>query len=111
LPDAYSADDLAMFTTAFGDSGIFDIQMFKYTFDIDGFFNDVGLFDLKAAGFNMTGTFAQANAAMMESIKAAQDLIREEMAKEKEKPQDYDYNQWDSNGGVACNWAEITVVK
>jgi hypothetical protein len=111
LPDAYSADDLAMFTTAFGDSGSFDIQMFKYTFDINGFFNDVGLFDLKAAGFNMNGTFAQANAAMMESIRAAQDLIREEMAKEKEKSQDYDYNQWDSNGGVACNWAEITVVK
>ncbi len=37
LPDAYSADDLAMFTSAFGDSGSFNIKTFKYTFDINTF--------------------------------------------------------------------------
>jgi hypothetical protein len=104
LPDAYSAADLAMFTSAFGDSSSFNIKMFKYTFDINGFFNEAGLYDLKAAGFNMNGTFDQALAAMDMSISTIQDLIRQQQAKN-----NYDYNQWDSNGGVSCNWAEVSV--
>jgi hypothetical protein len=104
LPDAYSADDLAMFTSAFGDSSSFNIKMFKYTFDIKGFFNEAKLFDLKSAGFNLNGTFDQALAAMDMSISTIQDLIRQQQAKN-----EYDYNQWDSNGGVSCNWAEVSV--
>jgi hypothetical protein len=113
LPDAYSADDLAMFTTAFGDSGVFDVKMFKYTFDINGFFNDAGLFDLKAAGFNSTGAFGQLSAVINADVKIMQDMIREKQAEDEAAKKDapYDYNQWDSNGGVSCNWAEIAVVK
>jgi len=103
LPDAYSADDLAMFTSAFGDSSSFKIKMFKYTFDINGFFNEAGLYDLKSAGFSMNGTLDQALAAMDLSISTIQDLIRQQQAQN-----NYDYNQWDSNGGVSCNWAEVS---
>lgn len=103
LPDAYSAADLAMFTSAFGDSSSFNIKMFKYTFDINDFFNEAKLFDLKSAGFSMNGTLDQALATMDLSISTIQDLIRQQQAKN-----NYDYNQWDSNGGVSCNWAEVS---
>jgi hypothetical protein len=77
--------------------------MFKYTFDINDFFNEAKLFDLKSAGFSMNGTLDQALATMDLSISTIQDLIRQQQAKN-----NYDYNQWDSNGGVSCNWAEVS---
>jgi hypothetical protein len=95
-----------MFTSAFGDSSSFNIKMLKYTFDIKEFFNETKLFDFKSAGFDMNGTFDQALAAIDMSISTIQDLIRQQQAKNEN---DYDYNKWDSNGGVSCNWAEVSV--
>jgi hypothetical protein len=115
LPDTYSADDLAMFTSAFGGSGIFNIKTFKYTFDINAFLKEVGSTDLSA--YNMRGTLSQLNDASSALLLGTNmtgilhDVINEMVAEinrqndpNNQPPQDP--NQWDSNGGVTCYWAE-----
>ena len=117
LPDAYSADDLAMFTSAFGNSGDFNIKTFKYTFDINAFLAEVGSTDLSTYG--MSGTLSQlhgASAALLGGTNMTgilHDVIGEIIAEynrqQEENDKDktpYDPNQWDSNGGVTCYWAE-----
>jgi len=96
LPDTYSADDLAMFTSAFGGSDDFNIKTFKYTLDINGFLKGVGSMDL-LSGTNMNGL-----------LHTVLDEMIAEINRQQEK-KDQNYNQWDSRGGVACNWAEIPV--
>ena len=115
LPDAYSADDLAMFTSAFGDSGSFNVKTFKYTFDINAFLKEVGSTDLSA--YNMRGTLSQLNDASSALLAGTNmtgilhDVINEMVAEynrehdpNNQPPQDP--NKWDSNGGVTCYWAE-----
>jgi hypothetical protein len=115
LPDAYSADDLAMFTSAFGDSGSFNIQTFKYTFDINAFLSEVGSTDLSMYG--MSGTLSQLNDASAALLGGTNmtgilrdvidDMVAEINRQNEAKDQmPYDPNQWDSNGGVTCYWAE-----
>jgi hypothetical protein len=96
LPDTYSADDLAMFTSAFGGSDDFNIKTFKYTLDINRFLKEVGSMDL-LSGTNMNGL-----------LHTVLDEMIAEINRQQEK-KDQNYNQWDSRGGVACNWAEIPV--
>ena len=105
LPDTYSAADLDMFSNAFGDSGVLNIQTLKYTFDIKAFFDEVGLFDLSAE-FNMTGAFGQLSAVINQDISITQELIRMKQEEDEKNREPYDPNQWDSNGGVTCYWAE-----
>jgi hypothetical protein len=115
LPDTYSADDLAMFTSAFGDSGSFNIKTFKYTFDINAFLKEVGSTDLST--YDMSGTLSQLNGASSALLGGTNmtgilhDVINQMVAEynrqneEKDQPPQ-DPNQWDSNGGVTCYWAE-----
>ena len=101
LPDSYSADDLAMFTSTFGDSNVLDIRMFKYSNDTTALFNDAQ-FNLSMAGLDINGIFGQID--IMGFIQEFIDLIKKQQEQEKNDP---NYNRWDSNGGVAVNWAEI----
>jgi hypothetical protein len=115
LPDVYSADDLAMFTSAFGDSGTFNIKTFKYTFDINAFLTEVGSTDLST--YDLSGTLSQLNGAsaalltgtnMTGILRSVLDDMVDEINAQNEASNE-DYNKWASNGGVSCNWAEISV--